>query len=63
MAISTEITVIWNVTPCSLLESYQHVGGTCYFHLQVEAWQNDSMCCEDGGSSFFSTVVTFYDAA
>jgi len=60
---SVQITIIWNVTPCSMLESYQHVGGTCCLHLQVLAWQNDGMYCEDGGSRFSSIVVTLDSAA
>jgi hypothetical protein len=31
---SWKITVFWNVTPGSLVESYQHSGGTYYIHLQ-----------------------------
>jgi hypothetical protein len=28
------ITVFWDVTPCSLTNYYQHIGGTCFFLLQ-----------------------------
>jgi hypothetical protein len=30
----SKITVFWDVTLCSLVEKYQHSGGTCYIHLQ-----------------------------
>ena len=29
-----KLTVFWNLTPCSLVETYQHSAGTCYLHLQ-----------------------------
>jgi hypothetical protein len=26
---STKLTIFWNVTPCSLINRNQHLGGTC----------------------------------
>jgi hypothetical protein len=33
-AVATNLTVFWNLTPCSLVEMYQHSAGTRYLHLQ-----------------------------
>lgn len=42
------ITVIWEVTPCSLVDHYQ-----CF----------ERMCClQDGSSTFMKTLVNIYEA-
>jgi hypothetical protein len=33
-AIHNQITVLWDVTPCSMVGRYQRVEVTCYFHFQ-----------------------------
>jgi hypothetical protein len=29
------LLLFWDVTPCSLVDRYQHIGGTCCLHLHV----------------------------
>jgi hypothetical protein len=36
--VNCETTVYWDITPCSLVERYQHCGGTGYFHRQSRIW-------------------------
>jgi hypothetical protein len=55
MVVTMNTIVFWDVIPCSIAESYQCSGGTCYLCLQ-------SISCnvkkEAAGSS--QTLVTFY---
>lgn len=39
MAVPMKSIVFWDVMPCSLVHSYQRLGGTCYLHLQGRKWK------------------------
>jgi hypothetical protein len=54
---NVNIVFFWDVTPCSLVEGYQHFGGTCC--LQVSRETSSIFYPEDGGSRFFVNVGFF----
>jgi hypothetical protein len=40
-ASNLKVTMFWDVTLYSLVESYQHFRGTCCFHLQIRGVSHD----------------------
>jgi len=47
-------SVYWYMTPCSLLQRYRNVGGTCPLHIQDTSVRQ--LYPEEGGKMFLRNV-------
>jgi len=54
-AIAVKVTVVWDVTPCSLVRRYQLFGGSSCRHLQGTLILHP----DNGGREFFQTFGTY----
>lgn len=52
-----KLTVFRNLTPCSLVETYQHSAGTCYLHLQCRSSEAGSWFTENVGTSLLDQAL------
>jgi hypothetical protein len=57
-----KIIVFWDVTSCSLVESYQHFGGASCFHLQSRKYLYSyiHLFYPEGGGSASEMLLIFY---
>jgi hypothetical protein len=56
-AVTMEITVLWDVTPCSLVNNYQHFGAVCCIFLRRESER--SMRRFPQNTAFYQTTWHF----
>jgi hypothetical protein len=42
IAVTMKSTIVWNLTPCSLVEAHQHFGGTWRLLFEIEEYAKEA---------------------
>jgi hypothetical protein len=53
-------SIIWDITPCSLLKVYRRFGGICRLHLQGQVYAEQQISMKAGAYTFTLKMEATY---